>query len=157
NLPNGSVYLVLMDCSFPLFEEFSGVASHEMVEAITDRAPTPGDIPDFPQAWNDSRAFETADICEDLAGSSVPTPTGTFPVSYIWDEAGGACNVFPAFAQDYNVSLATPAADLQAGQAITVAVNTMTTNGAAQPLTLTATAPAGIAASFDRTTIQSGE
>jgi hypothetical protein len=38
-------------------------ASHEFVEAVTDNMPTPGNVPDFPQAWNDVNGGEAADLC----------------------------------------------------------------------------------------------
>lgn len=47
-------------------------ASHEFIEATTDNVPTPGVNPDYPQAWNDSTGFETADKC-----STSGTLTGT--------------------------------------------------------------------------------
>jgi hypothetical protein len=38
-------------------------ASHEFAEAVTDNIPTPGNVPDFPQAWNDVNGGESADLC----------------------------------------------------------------------------------------------
>jgi hypothetical protein len=30
---------------------------------VTDNVPTPGNVPDFPQAWNDTSGSEAADLC----------------------------------------------------------------------------------------------
>ncbi|MGZ6144036.1 MAG: hypothetical protein ACXWLM_11910, partial [Myxococcales bacterium] len=152
---NNPVYLVLAECDDSL-DYFGELCSHELVEAITDRVPTPGDIPDYPQAWNDKDAFETADLCENQPGVSVSTPLGAFPVQTIWDEANNACDSLHRYPQDYAISLEPTVADLQPGQALSIAVVTATTAGAAQPLTLSVLAPAGVTASLDRGTLDSG-
>ncbi|MCA1828990.1 MAG: hypothetical protein LC689_18865, partial [Myxococcales bacterium] len=123
---NGGAYMVFADCAFPLFDDFSTAASHELAESITDRVPTPGDVPDYPQAWNDSQAFEIADICDRAPLSIATTPLGVFPVESLWDEVGGACAVRHAFAQDYNVGLDPNVVDLRAGQSVSIAVRTAT-------------------------------
>jgi len=153
---NGVAYMVFPDCAFPLFDDFGTVASHELAESITDRAPTPGDVPDYPQAWNDSQAFEIADICDRAPLTSAVTPLGTFPVEAIWDEVGGACAVKHAFAQEYTFSLDPNVVDLRAGQTVSIAVDTATVNGAAQSLALSVTAPPGVSGTFDQASIASG-
>ena len=55
-------YAVLPECS----SGFSGVtyvASHELIEAVTDPFPTPGSSPAYPQAWNAVDGNEIADLC----------------------------------------------------------------------------------------------
>lgn len=61
-------YSVLPDCSSGTSEaqtlsNATFVASHELIEAITDPFPTPGSKPAFPQAWNTSEGEEISDLC----------------------------------------------------------------------------------------------
>jgi len=65
-------YSVLPDlggaCSFGCgfaggFGNVTAVASHELIEAVTDPFPTPGDSPAFPQAWNTTDGSEVGDLC----------------------------------------------------------------------------------------------
>lgn len=149
------VYMVLASCASD-GDYFGSLSSHELIEAITDRAPTPGDVPDYPQAWNDLQAFELADICEDLPDSSVSTPLGTFTVQTIWDVANTFCDVRHVFAQDFSVAVVPTVADVQPGQSLQIAVQTATTSGAPQPLSLSVNAPPGITATLDQATVTSG-
>jgi hypothetical protein len=45
------------------FDYLTYAASHEFAEAVTDNAPTPGNFPDYPQAWNNVDGYEVADLC----------------------------------------------------------------------------------------------
>ena len=78
----------------------SSVSTHELVEAITDNLATPGNNPNFPQAWNDSMGNELGDLCG--ASGTVMTGLGTFTVQTIWDERTKACKVFSSEANDFN-------------------------------------------------------
>ncbi len=59
---NNVFYTVEPECNGG-FSFLTFAASHELVEAVTDNIPTPGNIPDFPQAWNDTGGAEAADLC----------------------------------------------------------------------------------------------
>jgi hypothetical protein len=59
---NNLFYTVEPDCSSG-FDDTTYKASHEFVEAVTDNIPTPGNFPDFPQAWNDVNGGEAGDLC----------------------------------------------------------------------------------------------
>jgi|CXWL01.1.fsa_nt_gi hypothetical protein len=43
------------------------VSSHEVIEAITDPFPTPGDNPAYPQAWNTTSGEEISDLCSRIS------------------------------------------------------------------------------------------
>lgn len=88
-------YAVLPDCAFSLDAQTSVtgatfVASHELIEAVTDPYPTPGSSPAYPQAWNDVGGNEIADLCQDghgkLAGLS-----GEYTISMEWSNSRNAC------------------------------------------------------------------
>jgi hypothetical protein len=55
-------YAVEPDCGGSI-ANITFAASHEFAEATTDNVPTPGSVPDFPQAWNDASGFEIGDLC----------------------------------------------------------------------------------------------
>jgi len=55
-------YSVEPSCHYSL-SNITFAASHEYAEATTDNVPTPGDFPDFPQAWNDANGAEIGDKC----------------------------------------------------------------------------------------------
>jgi hypothetical protein len=55
-------YTVEPDCHSSI-NSITFAASHEFAEATTDNVPTPGSVPDFPQAWNDASGFEIGDLC----------------------------------------------------------------------------------------------
>lgn len=71
------------------FDIATSVSSHELVEAVTDPFPTPGDKPAFPQAWNTSTGSEIADLCPSTA--SLKTPTRTYKISKEWDNSTKSC------------------------------------------------------------------
>jgi hypothetical protein len=55
-------YTVEPECNAG-FDYLTYAASHEFAEAVTDNVPTPGNVPDFPQAWNDVNGEEVGDLC----------------------------------------------------------------------------------------------
>ncbi len=69
---NNIFYAVEPDCGGSI-GNITFAASHEFAEATTDNVPTPGSVPDFPQAWNDASGFEIGDLC----GSSGQLTAGT--------------------------------------------------------------------------------
>jgi hypothetical protein len=60
--PTNLFYTVEPECNSG-FGFLTFAASHEFAEAVTDNIPTPGNVPDFPQAWNDVNGGESADLC----------------------------------------------------------------------------------------------
>lgn len=80
-------------CSFGCGGGFNGtteVSSHELTEAVTDPFPTPGDKPAYPQAWNTHDGQEIADLCT-FGSADLRTPTRTYKLSKIWDNASRSC------------------------------------------------------------------
>ncbi len=88
-------YAVLPDCVFTLDSEASVsgatfVASHELIEAVTDAYPTPGSSPTYPQAWNDSGGNEIADICQDGRGN-LKGLNRDYTISLEWSNSRNRC------------------------------------------------------------------
>lgn len=88
-------YAVLPDCVFALDSQASVtgatfVASHELIEAVTDAYPTPGSSPAYPQAWNDVGGNEIADICQDGRAQLNGLNTN-YTISLEWSNSRSKC------------------------------------------------------------------
>ena len=147
-------YLVMPDCGSS-FKSMTSTSSHELIEAITDNIPTPADMPDYPQAWNDSMGNEMADLCEGTSGT-VTTDFGSFTVQGIWDERTKGCLTFSSDANDFNVAISPNTATLELNTPKTFTVKTAVAAGSAESLTLSVTAPTGVTATLSPTTITAG-
>jgi hypothetical protein len=65
------------------FDYLTYAASHEFAEAVTDNVPTPGNAPDYPQAWNDTSGSEVGDLCPFEGTLSDGTHTWTVTQFYL--------------------------------------------------------------------------
>lgn len=89
-------YSVLPDCSFTVEDSEASlnsatfVASHELIEAVTDAYPTPGDKPAYPQAWNAADGSEIADLCQNGTASLVGAKA-TYQISLEWSNSRNIC------------------------------------------------------------------
>ena len=77
--------------SVDLHLRHDATASHEFAEATTDNIPTPGSVPDFPQAWNDVHGFEVGDLCSGFQGS-LTDGVNTFEVTQYYLNSTRACS-----------------------------------------------------------------
>lgn len=87
-------YGVMPECSFfggGSFSSITNVSSHELIEAVTDPFPTPGDKPAFPQAWNAADGNEIADLCQNGPGTTLQGPKGTYSISLEWSNTRNRC------------------------------------------------------------------
>jgi hypothetical protein len=88
-------YSVLPDCAFlkdneAALSSTTFVASHELIEAVTDAYPTPGSTPAYPQAWNDTGGSEIADLCQ-TGKSTLTGNKATYTISLEWSNSRGVC------------------------------------------------------------------
>ena len=151
---SGAAYLVIPDCSYH-FLDFCSVSSHELAEATTDLIPTPGDNPDYPQAWNDSMGDEVADLCE-ATGGLIATGSGSFAVQGIWSPRSSSCATASHAAQDFSVAISPHAWNLQSGGTASLTVQTAIVAGAAQTLALSVQAATGVTATLGAASVQTG-
>ncbi len=85
-------YSVLPDCGFSVkagnssLSSTTFVASHELIEAVTDAYPTPGDKPAYPQAWNANDGNEIADLCQNGSGTLVGAKA-SYTISLEWSNS----------------------------------------------------------------------
>ena len=75
-------YGALPDCGTVTSSRFTQIASHELIEAVTD--PDVGIMP----AWTDASVGEIGDMCTD---ESSPLPNSGIPVTKLWSNQLGAC------------------------------------------------------------------
>lgn len=88
-------YSVLPDCSSGTSEvqtlsNATFVASHELIEAITDPFPTPGNKPAFPQAWNTSEGEEISDLCS-WNETNFQGSTRSYTITKNWSNSRNIC------------------------------------------------------------------
>ena len=87
---NNIFYTVEPECNSG-FDYLTFAASHEFAEATTDNIPTPGSIPDFPQAWNDDHGHEVGDLCTGFVGA-LTDGTNTYEVTQYYLNSTRACS-----------------------------------------------------------------
>jgi hypothetical protein len=98
---------------------------------------------------------EMGDLCH--TNGTVATDFGTFTVQTIWDERTQACKAFSSDAsKDFNVAISPNIATLALNAPMNLTVKTGVSVGAAQMLTLSASAPAGVTATVSPTTVTAG-
>lgn len=149
-------YAVMPDCGGS-FSSITSVSSHELMEAISDTVPTAGNMPDYPQAWNDSMGSEIGDLCEGpTSAAPVMTAFGTFTVQKMWDERSKSCTAFSSDANDFNVAISPNAASVPLNGTMTFMIQTATSAGSPQMLSLSANAPTGVSATVSPTMVMSG-
>jgi hypothetical protein len=72
------------------YDYLTFAASHEFAEAVSDNVPTPGVVPDWPQAWNDSTGYEIGDKCSD--GGTLTANTGSWSVTQYYLNSLHGCS-----------------------------------------------------------------
>lgn len=79
-------------CGFAstLFDSVTEVTSHELMEAVTDPFPTPGDQPSYPQAWNAADGEEIGDLCGGIA-TSLKSGPATYTLQQEWQNSINSC------------------------------------------------------------------
>ena len=72
------------------FDYLTFAASHEFAEATTDNVPTPGVLPDYPQAWNDANGFEIGDKCS--GNGTLSSSDGSWNVTQVYLNSLHGCS-----------------------------------------------------------------
>lgn len=85
-------YGVMPECSFfggGGFGNVTFVSAHELIEAVTDPFPTPGNSPAYPQAWNAKDGNEIADLC--TSSTIFKGPKADYKISMEWSNSRNRC------------------------------------------------------------------
>jgi hypothetical protein len=152
---HGASYLVIPDCGDG-YSVLTRVSAHELVEAVTDPLPARGGEVGAAQSWSRTDGTENCDFC---TGDDrlVQTKLGKFAVQGWSDATTEQCIIGHASPTDFAISTSSDRAVLTAGSPKTVTFETSTIAGASQTLTLSVSAPSGVTATLDATTVTSGE
>ncbi len=121
------------------FGNYTQVASHELVETMTDPEIGLASVVGAPLAWYDPNDGEAADICNGMHATAVGSDGVTYDVQSIFSDAANACIASRAVAPSFTVS---PAA-FEGGTTVTGTVNLGTTAPAGgATVTLSSSVPA---------------
>jgi hypothetical protein len=107
-----------------VFANQTSVASHEMVETVTDAEVGLAQIVGPPLAWYDSTHGEIGDICNAQQGTFVGADGVTYTVQKEWSNAQGGCVVTGgAGGSDFSMALSPSSLVLKAGTSVSTTVS----------------------------------
>jgi uncharacterized membrane protein len=139
------------------FNNLTSVASHELVEMITD--PEVGLATSYapPLGWYDSVHGEIGDICNAQQGTIAGSDGVTYTVQTEFSNASSGCIVSKAPTNDFSLTTSSATLSLAAGKSTTLAISTALTTGVSQAIALSVTgAPTGVTASLSPTSVTTG-
>jgi hypothetical protein len=135
----------------------TSVASHEMIEAVTDGEVGLATTTAPPLAWYDDAYGEIGDICN---GQQAPVMGGdgvTYTVQKEFSNVANDCIVTRGPANDFSLSVDPGSLFLARDTTATATVSTTTTAGSAETVSLSiAGLPSGASATFTPTSVTSG-
>lgn len=136
------------------FNNQTSVASHELIETITDAEVGIGTQVARPLAWYDTAGGEIGDICNAQQGT-----INGWVVQKEWSNQAGACIVQKAVASnDFSISLSPTSRTTGQGTTTTYTVSTAVVSGSAESISLSVSAglPSGVTASFSPASVTAG-
>ena len=142
------------------FNNTTSVASHEMIETVTDaEVGISVNASGPPLAWYDQTNGEIGDICNGQQGTVTGGDGIAYTVQKQFSNVANDCiltrNVAPT--NDFSISANPNSLSLAANQAGTSTISTVTTAGTAQTVSLSVSGlPAGASASFNPPSVTSG-
>jgi hypothetical protein len=140
-----------------VFNNQTSVASHELVETVTDAAVGLASVYGPPLAWYDSVNGEIGDICNAQQGSVVGGDGVTYVVQKLWSNTDNACIVQHAVTNDFSISASPSNVTVAQGSQGTVTISTAVTSGSAETVALTVSGvPSGASATFSPTSVTAG-
>lgn len=142
-----------------MFDNLTSVASHELIEAVTDpEVGLVGNTYGPPLAWYDPQGSngEIGDICNAEQATFTAGSGVKYTMQKEWSNSAGSC--IGASVDDYSFAVAPAKLSLNAGQTGTFQVTTALTRGAAQSIKLSVDGmTSDISASISPSTITSGQ
>ncbi|MDG0833206.1 beta strand repeat-containing protein [Roseateles saccharophilus] len=139
------------------FANQTSVASHEMVETITDAEVGLATVVGLPLAWYDTTNGEIGDICNAQQGSFLGNDGFTYTVQLEFSNLQNNCVVSSTTATDFSISASPASVSIVAGGSTTSTISTKVTAGTAGTVNLTVSgAPAGVTASLSPTSVGAG-
>ncbi len=130
----------------------TSVASHELIEAVTDAAVGIATVIGPPLAWYDQTNGEIGDICNAQQGSVTSNGT-TYTVQKEWSNAQNACVVSgpstPPPTNDFSISASPTSLTVAAGSSGSATISTAVVSGSAGTVSLAVSGlPTGVTANL---------
>jgi serine protease len=141
------------------FANQTSVASHELIETITDAEVGLSTVVGPPLAWYDSTNGEIGDICNASQGTFAGADGVTYTVQKEWSNQQNACITTRATqtTPDFGVAVSPSSATVTPGSSTSFSVSTSAIGGSTQSIALTATGlPSGVTGSFSPSSVTAG-
>jgi hypothetical protein len=141
-----------------VFGNYTSVASHELVEAITDAEVGIATVVGPPLAWYDSTNGEIGDICNAQQGTFVGADGQTYTLQQEFSNAQNNC-IIPSitYGNDFSISASPSALTVGQNSSGSSTISTAVTTGAAGTVSLSVTGlPSGATASLSPTSVTAG-
>ena len=137
----------------------TSVASHEMIETVTDAEVGLGTTVSRPLAWYDATSGEIGDICNASQGTVLGGDGVTYTVQAEYDNATKTCIVSKAStANDFSVGLSPASGTVAPGASKAFTVTTGLVSGTAQSVALSVSGlPSGVTGSLSPTSVTAGQ
>ena len=139
------------------FQNTTSVASHEMIESVTDPGVGLADVYGPPLGWYDGNYGEIGDICNGQQDTVTGGDGVTYTVQKQFSNVAGHCIVSRTTTNDFSVTASPASLSVARSSSVTATVSVSVTAGAAQSVVLGASGmPAGVTASFSPASVTTG-
>lgn len=141
-----------------IFANQTSVASHELIETVTDAEVGIATTLGPPLAWYDSANGEIGDICNAQQGTFTGTDSVTYTVQKEWSNQQSACiTTRSVTAPDFTVAVSPTSATVTQGSSVPITVSTVAISGSSQSIALTVSGiPTGVTGAFSPSTVTAG-
>ncbi len=143
------------------FGNYTSVASHELVEMMTDAEVGLAAVLGPPLAWYDNTNGEIGDICNAQQGTIAACDGTSYVYQLEFSNAQANCIGWSpscGTTNDFSISASPASGSVAPGGAASSTISTAITSGSAQTISLTVSgAPAGVTASLSPTSVSSGQ
>jgi len=141
------------------FQNQTSVASHELIEAVTDAEVGLATVVGPPLAWYDATNGEIGDICNAQQGSFVGTDGTTYVIQQEFSNQQNDCITTRSVATtpDFSMAISPASATVTVSGSASFTVSTSALNGSSQTISLSvAGLPSGVTGSFSPASVTAG-
>ncbi len=141
------------------FDNQTSVASHELIEAITDAEVGLATTLGAPLAWYDNTNGEIGDICNGQQGTFTGTDSNTYTIQQEFSNQQNDCITTRSTTTnpDFGVSISPSSQTVAPGASATYAVSVASIGGSTQTVALSVSGlPSGVTGTFSPTSVAAG-
>jgi len=141
------------------FQNQQSVASHELIEAVTDAEVGLATVIGPPLAWYDATNGEIGDICNGQQGTFTGTDGNTYTIQQEFSNQQSDCITTRSVSTtpDFSVAVSPASTTVAPGASATVTVSTTRINGSSQTVALSVSGlPSGVTGSFSPASVTAG-